>query len=269
VAAFLMLVPMRMAAEGLSAMDAVDAVLADNLHGLEMDARCVEIAVFALALAAWRFPGRERRPAGRARRHARAADRLLRAEGGGQARGLDGPGAGRRTQATAPATFLLRGLDASVPRTAQEKADALRIVDLVEVNQKGQLENPDSRIGLESLSRIPLLENYADSFEGLTTGDAPQFIRKLWELSLPNSLWSFFIGSVDETALYGGRDEILLWENGEGRIAKFPGSFIKGLQAWGKRGFRVTQMRNLCATTYGGELFNKNAGTIVPHPSRR
>ena len=56
VAAFLMLVPMRMEAEGLSAMDAVDGVLADNLHGLELDARCVEIAVFALALAAWRYP---------------------------------------------------------------------------------------------------------------------------------------------------------------------------------------------------------------------
>ncbi|QDZ26591.1 Eco57I restriction-modification methylase domain-containing protein [Noviherbaspirillum sp. UKPF54] len=55
VAAFLLLVPMRIEAEGLSAMDAVDAVLADNLHGLELDARCVEIAVFALALAAWRF----------------------------------------------------------------------------------------------------------------------------------------------------------------------------------------------------------------------
>jgi len=55
VAAFLMLVPMRMETEGLSAIDAVNAVLADNLHGLELDARCVEIAVFALALAAWRF----------------------------------------------------------------------------------------------------------------------------------------------------------------------------------------------------------------------
>ncbi|AGW91528.1 hypothetical protein N234_15975 [Ralstonia pickettii DTP0602] len=56
VAAFLMLVPMRMEAESLSAMDAVDAVLANNLQGLELDARCVEIAVFALALAAWRYP---------------------------------------------------------------------------------------------------------------------------------------------------------------------------------------------------------------------
>lgn len=64
VAAFLLLVPMRMEAEGLSAMDAVDSVLAENLHGLELDARCVEIAVFALALAAWRFPDENGDPLG-------------------------------------------------------------------------------------------------------------------------------------------------------------------------------------------------------------
>jgi len=57
VAAFLMLVPMRMELEGLAAGEAVDAVLHDNLHGLEIDQRCVELAAFALALAAWRYPG--------------------------------------------------------------------------------------------------------------------------------------------------------------------------------------------------------------------
>ena len=56
VAALQMLVPMRMALEGLSAQEAVDAVLRDNLHGLELDQRCVEIAAFALALTAWRCP---------------------------------------------------------------------------------------------------------------------------------------------------------------------------------------------------------------------
>jgi len=56
VAAFLMLVPMRMELEGLSARKAVDAVLRENLHGLELDARCVELAAFALALTAWRYP---------------------------------------------------------------------------------------------------------------------------------------------------------------------------------------------------------------------
>lgn len=56
VAAFLMLVPMRMKAEGLSAKEAVNRVLAENIHGLEIDPRCVEIAVFAVALEAWRYP---------------------------------------------------------------------------------------------------------------------------------------------------------------------------------------------------------------------
>jgi hypothetical protein len=57
VAAFLMLVAMRMALENMSARDAVDAVLQDNIHGLEIDQRCVELAAFALALSAWTYPG--------------------------------------------------------------------------------------------------------------------------------------------------------------------------------------------------------------------
>ena len=59
VAALSMLVPMRMALEGLNATEAVDTVLRDNLHGLELDPRCVELAAFALALAAWTYPGAE------------------------------------------------------------------------------------------------------------------------------------------------------------------------------------------------------------------
>jgi hypothetical protein len=55
-AAFLMLVPMRMEMEGLTAREAVDAVLCDNLHGLEIDRRCVELAAFAVAFTAWRYP---------------------------------------------------------------------------------------------------------------------------------------------------------------------------------------------------------------------
>lgn len=52
-----MLVPMRMEMEGLTAREAVDAVLFNNLHGLEIDQRCVELAAFNLALTAWHYPG--------------------------------------------------------------------------------------------------------------------------------------------------------------------------------------------------------------------
>ncbi|WP_350551135.1 N-6 DNA methylase [Pseudoalteromonas sp. 120-MNA-CIBAN-0494] len=56
VAKFLMLVPIRIELEGLTAKEAIDKVLAQNIHGLELDQRCIELAAFALALEAWRYP---------------------------------------------------------------------------------------------------------------------------------------------------------------------------------------------------------------------
>jgi hypothetical protein len=56
VAAFLMLVPIRMVLEDLTEQQTIDKVLRENLHGLELDQRCVELAAFAVALEAWRYP---------------------------------------------------------------------------------------------------------------------------------------------------------------------------------------------------------------------
>jgi len=56
-AAFDLLRQMRMEEEGLSEAEAGDAVLRDNLHGLELDPRCTQIATFAVALAAWKTGG--------------------------------------------------------------------------------------------------------------------------------------------------------------------------------------------------------------------
>ena len=54
VEAFGMLWRMRSEEEGLTPVDAQDAVLRDNLFGLELDPRCVQIAMFAVALQAWK-----------------------------------------------------------------------------------------------------------------------------------------------------------------------------------------------------------------------
>ncbi|MFN8938550.1 MAG: Eco57I restriction-modification methylase domain-containing protein [Acidobacteriota bacterium] len=48
---------MRSEEEGLDLPEAVAAVLRDNLFGLELDARCSQIAAFNLALASWRVAG--------------------------------------------------------------------------------------------------------------------------------------------------------------------------------------------------------------------
>lgn len=48
---------LRMHEEGLTKEEATDKVITENLHGLELDARCTQIAAFNLALTAWKFCG--------------------------------------------------------------------------------------------------------------------------------------------------------------------------------------------------------------------
>jgi hypothetical protein len=55
--ALAILAALRQAEEHLLPGNAVAAVLRDNLHGLEIDGRCVQIAAFAVALSAWRIGG--------------------------------------------------------------------------------------------------------------------------------------------------------------------------------------------------------------------
>jgi hypothetical protein len=57
VEAFGMLWRMRAEQEGLAPISAQDTVLRDNLFGLELDPRCVQIAMFAVALTAWKAGG--------------------------------------------------------------------------------------------------------------------------------------------------------------------------------------------------------------------
>lgn len=459
VAAFLMLVPMRREAENLSAREAVDAVLRDNLHGLELDPRCVEIAVFALALAAWRFPDeagerlgvREDMPAPNVaccglKVAARAADwmalvpaempnaaylrqelRLLHdsfsqapllgslldparslkndlattsfdtlrdlleralsterpatlwGEGNDMqdeawdhaltARGLldaarlldaryhlvvtnvpylargkqsdalrafcetqypdakndlanvflerclelsqrsaagvvqivmpqnwlfltsykkqresllkrvqwnllarlgeggfDSPQAAgafiillTQTNTSADEAFALRGVDASGPKGASEKAILLRDGEVVSVGQKGQLGNPDARITLGASSELPLLERYARSFQGIKTGDDPRFRAQFWEFQSNDNGWIPFQGTVEETATFGGCDSILRWESDGEELAR-----KQGLGAWNSRGIAVAQMRELPVSIYLGGAFDSNVGPITP-----
>ena len=62
VVAFEMLRLMRMEEEGFGEPEAADAVLRDNLFGLEIDPRCVQIAAFALALTTWKVGGYRKLP---------------------------------------------------------------------------------------------------------------------------------------------------------------------------------------------------------------
>lgn len=60
-ALFTTLASLRIYEEGLTTEEATDKVINENLHGLELDARCTQIAAFNLALTAWKFCGHYKR----------------------------------------------------------------------------------------------------------------------------------------------------------------------------------------------------------------
>lgn len=474
VAAFLLLVPMRMAAEGLTAQDAVDYVLQDNLHGLELDPRCVEIAVFALALAAWRYPDEDGHPLGvRAdmpapqiaccglKLNASAADwsalvpetlsnkelvaqdlRALQADFAQapllgslldparslkddlatsnvqalrelltqalaqessaadaphgellelalSARGLldaarllqaryhlvitnvpylargkqndtlksycethypeakndlanvflerclelahpakAGQGAGvvqivmpqnwlfltsykkqresllQRVQfnlvtllgpkgfqtpmwdfnvqlltvsrAPAPAGFALRGMDASAPKSAPEKALLLREGAVVAVSQKGQLGNPDARIILNRNDGETLLNVYASSHLGICSGDYNRFGKTFWEVALQASTWAYQQSTVNISQMFSGLSQVFYWQGGEGDFLSYleerlgenqVGSWLRGREAWGRKGVAITATGKLPVSLYHGNLFDNNISVVVPSDS--
>jgi hypothetical protein len=57
-----LLVRLRMEEENLKPQTAVVAVLNDNIHGLELDERCTQIAAFNVALTAWKLAGYQTLP---------------------------------------------------------------------------------------------------------------------------------------------------------------------------------------------------------------
>ena len=463
VAAFLILVPMRMTAEGLSAMDAVDAVLADNLHGLEIDARCVEIAVFALALAAWRFPDENGDPLGvradmpvpqiaccglkvaakpedwmalvpddapnaqllrqelrllhasfaqapllgslldparslkndlatssfetlrglleRALATERPAtlwgqatelqddswDLALTAKGLlDAARLLDGryhlvvtnvpyltrgkqhdslrdfcSGSYSRGRYDLASVFIERcyelaiehgtvcvvspqnwwflgsyepfrkwllletrirliaalgeeawehfgdrgplatlmvgtkaapsaepffGLDAVRIPAITEKIQALRGGVLLRTSHQAQLKNPDARLVLtEADLGAGLLNAFASSFQGITTGDNPRYIHLFWEQASWGGDWAPLQSTGESSEHCTGSEQVFLWEAGKGSLASSSAARIQGQPVWGRGGVAIRQMRELAATLNLGHPWDMNSATVVPN----
>jgi hypothetical protein len=165
------------------------------------------------------------------------------------------------------------GLDVSAPRSAREKDEFLRTSAVTMVGQAGQLGNPDSRVALDESVRGELLSSYATSYQGICTGDYARFGRVFWEMPNVQDDWILQTTPVSHNCSYGGCENILLWQNGRGNLHKYLtarlgagglGAWIRGTEAWGKRGIAVAQMRLLPVALYTGMSFDNNGAVIIP-----
>jgi hypothetical protein len=168
--------------------------------------------------------------------------------------------------------FLLRGIDASAPRTAHEKSEVLRNGTLVEVGQQGQFGNPDARVTLQSLGKDALLSEVAFAHKGITTNDDPQFVAFFWEHGYLLKGWEHYQSTVGGHLPYGGRQSIILYEGGNGKLRRLAAGQerdrrrdVQGVNAWGRKGVTVSLMQNLPSTLYTGEKFDTNVSALVPN----
>ena len=100
---------------------------------------------------------------------------------------------------------LITGLEAGFS-TEEEKAMWLKQGDLLCSGQHDQLKNPDSRIAIKVEISNSLLQNFAESLQGIATTDFSRYGRCFWEMSRIDSDWIFQQSTVRETATFGGRE---------------------------------------------------------------
>lgn len=141
-----------------------------------------------------------------------------------------------QTNVQATADFLLRGIDASEPRSADEKADLLLVGHVKAVSQSALVHNPDSVVTLEALQSQILLGQYAVGLVGLLNGDSSRFEVEFWEVTDFGGMWEFEQSTVVETVEFGGRHKVVLWEGGNGQLRAFAAEARERLHDADRRG---------------------------------
>ena len=156
------------------------------------------------------------------------------------------------------------GLDVSDFRTPDEKAAQLRKAEIKYVEQVRQLENPDARVTLEDMHNVPLLSFRSHGLQGISPADAPRFSRQFWELGISAKDWDYWQSTVQQPIHFGGR-ELLLQSGKEFENAVASGSaYIRGANAWDKKGVVLRQMQDLPCSLYEGDKFDTNCAVVVP-----
>lgn len=153
----------------------------------------------------------------------------------------------------------LFGIDALPRPTIGEKSNELASGDLTALVQHEQLQAPDHRISVFRSSGETLLADFADSYQGIKSGDDSRFCRGFWEMPrIDESIWRPLQSSPSSDQLFGGMELLIFWGDEGASLAR-----RQGVAAWNRRGVLVTQMRSLYATLYFGERFAGIASAIV------
>ena len=171
-------------------------------------------------------------------------------------------------------SFQIVWVDVSVRESASKKAMQLCNSELVAVNQKEQMRNPDSRIVRAKLNDSSPLSDFASARAGYSVGDSVRFERYIWEQQSQNKDWEYLQSTVKVTDPFGGRSTAVFWESETGQMQALAQSvrhlnhvaqnWLRGKPNWGKLGISVSLMGSLPVTIYTGEIYDTNCSAIIP-----
>lgn len=171
---------------------------------------------------------------------------------------------------------FISGIETSstILKTKSEQLLSSQVLLSLQLNQEG---NPDSRVIIGEADTGELLSKFAETAGGLQTFDKPRFILCFWEQNnFENDRWLCLQSTISATALYGGREGIVLWENGKGQLSEYmaalaqqgynSGVWRAGVQVWGKTGVLFKLMgERIEATLYTGQPFENTTGVLIPN----
>jgi hypothetical protein len=171
----------------------------------------------------------------------------------------------KRATKSAPAPeHTFAGWDVGEAKTPEAKAAVLVGIPCSIVDQREQLAQPQHVIIFGETTKTARLSHYAYSHAGLQTGDAPRFLRTIWELSTEPPGWAYCAEAPDYGKAIGGLSRLCRWNHSDDPFNLGIG-VLRGREAWGQIGVTVGLMRDLPTSLYYGTLFNDNAAVIVPH----
>jgi hypothetical protein len=148
----------------------------------------------------------------------------------------------------------------------RQKTKGLLETAVAQLSQCDCIRSSDHEILLSKPNNTTTIGDFARSFHGITTTDLLRFSKLFWESNGWTSKWVFQQGAVDGTREIGGREAVLLWENGAGELKKLQLAgatvVITGLEAWGKQGIAINRVRNLYASRYQGDAFDTSISVL-------
>ncbi|AKH16746.1 N-6 DNA methylase [Deinococcus soli (ex Cha et al. 2016)] len=154
----------------------------------------------------------------------------------------------------------IMGVEASHSKTVNEKMNSLLLGDLVEVNQAAQADKTDSIISFRNNDKGVAISEVAGCYKGITTGDDSRYRRRFWEIVIcPENKWHYYQSSITQESSCG----CSYVEDIEG-IQNASGAYIRGREAWGKKGIAISQMSSLSAGRYSGARFDTNVAALIP-----